>query len=73
MCLLGPLIYFIYRKEYLNDNERAMLAISTFLIVMTGIGGWMGQLGYLVGIGYHNVVLLVAARSTQMFRNSARQ
>lgn len=71
MCfLLPPLLYFIYSKQYLNDNELTLLLISTLLAAIAGVGGWVAQLSYLIGIGYHNLTLLLAARSTQLFRNS---
>lgn len=35
-----------------------------------GIGGWAAQLGYLLGVGYHNLNIFLAARSTQLFRRS---
>ncbi len=48
-----------------------MLIVSCFMALMAGFGGWLGQLGYIVGMGYHNLTLLLAARSTQMFRRSS--
>jgi hypothetical protein len=47
-----------------------MLLTSCFLSVMMGVGGWSGQLCYLVGVGYHNLNIFLAARSTQLFRRS---
>ena len=70
MLLLAPLAYFLYKREYLNDNEFVMLLVSCILALMT-LGGWFGQLCFLVGIGYHNLTLFFAARSTQMFRRSS--
>jgi hypothetical protein len=32
------------------------------------IGGWISQLAYLCGIGYHHLLVFQAARSTNLFR-----
>lgn len=65
--MLPLIIYLLYRRWFLNDNELMMLLTCCLMLFGLLLSGWPCLLIYLTALGYHNLVVLEAARCSQLF------
>lgn len=56
--MLPCYLYMLYKRWFLNENELMLLLTCCFMLVGLAIGGWLCILIYLIGYGYHNLIVL---------------